>query len=91
MRPFGWLEMKAAQGSMITVNIPMIYGPEGYKNVVLVELQDLVLTSSVNYAPLIALKELKVRRVYAEKETCECSEGFFLTCRISFIPRWRAN
>ncbi|KAF8951432.1 hypothetical protein BGZ52_011844, partial [Haplosporangium bisporale] len=60
MRPFGWLEMKAAQGSMITVNIPMIYGPEGYKNVVLVELQDLVLTSSVNYAPLIALKELKM-------------------------------
>ncbi|KAF9388519.1 hypothetical protein CPB97_000885 [Podila verticillata] len=60
MRPFGWLELKAAQGSMITVNIPMIYGPEGYKNVVLIELQDLVLTSSVNYAPLIALKELKM-------------------------------
>lgn len=67
MRPFGWLEMKAAQGSMITVNIPMIYGPEGYKNVVLVELQDLVLTSSVNYAPLIALKELKVRHLHREE------------------------
>ncbi|KAG0198078.1 hypothetical protein BGX28_008431 [Mortierella sp. GBA30] len=60
MRPFGWLELKAAQGSMISVDIPMIYGADGYKNVVLVDLQNLVVTSSVNYAPVVNLKELKM-------------------------------
>ncbi|KAF8940858.1 hypothetical protein BGZ58_004326 [Dissophora ornata] len=59
MRPFGWLELKAAHGSLITVDIPMVYGADGYKNVVLVDLQHLVVTSSVNYAPVINLKELK--------------------------------
>jgi hypothetical protein len=38
----------------------MIYGTDGYKNVVLVELYNLVTTSSVNYAPVLTLKELKV-------------------------------
>ncbi|KAF9576307.1 hypothetical protein EC968_009281 [Mortierella alpina] len=60
MRPFGWLELKAAHGSMISVDIPMIYGADGYKNVVLVDLQSLTVTSSVNYAPVINLKELKM-------------------------------
>ncbi|KAF9955541.1 hypothetical protein BGZ72_003630 [Mortierella alpina] len=60
MRPFGWLELKAAHGSMISVDIPMIYGADGYKNVVLVDLQSLIVTSSVNYAPVINLKELKM-------------------------------
>ncbi|KAF9289120.1 hypothetical protein BGZ68_009997 [Mortierella alpina] len=60
MRPFGWLELKAAHGSMISVDIPMIYGADGYKNVVLVDLQGLTVTSSVNYAPVINLKELKM-------------------------------
>ncbi|KAF9193555.1 hypothetical protein BGZ50_007333 [Haplosporangium sp. Z 11] len=60
MRPYGWLEFKAEQGSMISVDIPMVYGPDGYKNVVLVDLQKLVVTSSVNYAPVINLKELKM-------------------------------
>ncbi|KAG0306223.1 hypothetical protein BGZ98_002777 [Dissophora globulifera] len=59
MRPFGWLELKAAHGSMVSVDIPMVYDAEGYKNVVLVDLQNLVVTSSVNYAPVINLKELK--------------------------------
>ncbi|KAG0277971.1 hypothetical protein BGZ95_004994 [Linnemannia exigua] len=60
MRPFGWLEMKADRGSLISVDIPMIYGSDGYKNVVLVELYNLVTTSSVNYAPVLTLKELKM-------------------------------
>ncbi|KAF9106451.1 hypothetical protein BGX29_009499 [Mortierella sp. GBA35] len=60
MRPFGWLEMKAERGSLISVDIPMIYGTDGYKNVVLVELNKLVITSSVNYAPVLHLKELKM-------------------------------
>ncbi|KAI7829028.1 hypothetical protein BC939DRAFT_40483 [Gamsiella multidivaricata] len=60
MRPYGWLELKAAHGSMISVDIPMVYGADGYKNVVLVDLQNLVVTSSVNYAPVINLKELKM-------------------------------
>jgi hypothetical protein len=60
MRPFGWLEFKADPGSMISVDIPMIYNADGYKNVVLVDLQSLKMTSSVNYAPIIDLKELKV-------------------------------
>ncbi|KAG0375991.1 hypothetical protein BGX24_008415 [Mortierella sp. AD032] len=60
MRPFGWLEMKADRGSLISVDIPMIYGTDGYKNVVLVELYNLVTTSSVNYAPVLTLKELKM-------------------------------
>ncbi|KAF9985364.1 hypothetical protein BGZ75_003070 [Mortierella antarctica] len=60
MRPFGWLELKASHGSMISVDIPMIYGADGYKNVVLVDLQSLAVTSSVNYAPVINLKELKM-------------------------------
>ncbi|KAF9904551.1 hypothetical protein EC991_002611 [Linnemannia zychae] len=60
MRPFGWLELKADRGSLISVDIPMIYGADGYKNVVLVELYNLVTTSSVNYAPVLALKELKM-------------------------------
>ncbi|KAF9358563.1 hypothetical protein BGX26_001452 [Mortierella sp. AD094] len=47
MRPFGWLEFKAAHGSMIQVDIPMVYGVDGYKNVVLVDLQNLVVTSSM--------------------------------------------
>ncbi|KAI1320557.1 hypothetical protein EDD11_000519 [Mortierella claussenii] len=59
MRPFGWLELKAAHGSMVSVDIPMVYGADGYKNVVLVDLQNLIVTSSVNYAPVINLKELK--------------------------------
>ncbi|KAF9586262.1 hypothetical protein BGW38_007796 [Lunasporangiospora selenospora] len=59
-RPFGWLELKALNGSMISVDIPMVYGPEGYRNVVLVELQGPTVTSSVNYAPVINLKELKI-------------------------------
>ncbi|KAF9983944.1 hypothetical protein BGZ65_001237, partial [Modicella reniformis] len=59
MRPFGWLEFKAARGSMISVDIPMIYNTDGYKNVVLAELQNLIVTSSVNYAPVFNLKELK--------------------------------
>ncbi|KAG0066506.1 hypothetical protein BGZ89_007213 [Linnemannia elongata] len=60
MRPFGWLEMKADRGSLISVDIPMIYGTDGYKNVVLVELYNLITTSSVNYAPVLTLKELKM-------------------------------
>lgn len=60
MRPFGWLELKAAHGSMISIDIPMIYNDDGYKNVVLAELRDLTVTSSVNYAPVFKLKELKV-------------------------------
>ncbi|KAG0319921.1 hypothetical protein BGZ97_001164 [Linnemannia gamsii] len=60
MRPFGWLELKADRGSLISVDIPMIYGTDGYKNVVLVELYNLVTTSSVNYAPVLTLKELKM-------------------------------
>ncbi|KAF9928462.1 hypothetical protein FBU30_002364 [Linnemannia zychae] len=60
MRPFGWLEMKADRGSLISVDIPMVYGVDGYKNVVLVELYNLVTTSSVNYAPALTLKELKM-------------------------------
>ncbi|KAF9433956.1 hypothetical protein BGZ76_008757 [Entomortierella beljakovae] len=60
MRPFGWLEFKAAHGSMIQVDIPMIFGLDGYKNMVLVDLQNLVVTTSVNYAPLFSLKELKM-------------------------------
>ncbi|KAG0233777.1 hypothetical protein BGW42_007237 [Actinomortierella wolfii] len=59
-RPYGWLELKAQTGSTISVDIPMVYGPEGYRNVVLVDLQNVVVTSSVNYAPMIELKELKM-------------------------------
>jgi hypothetical protein len=60
MRPFGWLELKATDGSMVSVDIPMIYGPDGYKNVVQVDLLNLVITSSVNYASVITHKEFNV-------------------------------
>jgi len=60
MRPFGWLELKAIDGSMVSVDIPMIYGPDGYKNTVQVDLLNLTITSSVNYASVITHKEFNV-------------------------------
>ncbi|GJJ73130.1 hypothetical protein EMPS_05488 [Entomortierella parvispora] len=60
MRPFGWLELKATDGSMVSVDIPMIYGPDGYKNTVQVDLLNLTITSSVNYASVITHKEFNM-------------------------------
>ena len=67
MRPYGWLELKAQTGSTISVDIPMVYGPEGYMNVVLVDLQKVVVTSSVNYARMIELNELKVMMPHSHR------------------------
>ncbi|KAG0238201.1 hypothetical protein BGX31_003337 [Mortierella sp. GBA43] len=83
MRPFGWLEFKADPGSMISVNIPMKYTADGYKNVVLVQLQNLVVTSSVNYAPLIKLNELK--RDWDFEVTLDSAEIHILRDHITLI------
>ncbi|KAF9116860.1 hypothetical protein BGX27_009741 [Mortierella sp. AM989] len=97
MRPFGWLEFKAAHGSMIQVDIPMIYGADGYKNVILVDLQNLVVTTSVNYAPLFNLKELKMvcqlqnpliwnaQRDWDFEITLDTAEAFILRDHITLI------
>ncbi|KAF9970206.1 hypothetical protein BGZ73_007178 [Actinomortierella ambigua] len=82
-RPYGWLELKAQTGSTISVDIPMVYGPEGYKNVVVMDLQGVSVTSSVNYAPMIDLKELK--RNWDFELTLDTTRIFILRDHITLV------
>ncbi|KAF9403909.1 hypothetical protein BGX21_007478 [Mortierella sp. AD011] len=80
MRPFGWLEFKADQGSMIQVDIPMVYGADGYKNVVLVDFQNLMMVCQLQN-PLI----WNAQRDWDFEVTLEAAEAFILRDHITLL------
>ncbi|KAF9208080.1 hypothetical protein BGZ49_009869 [Haplosporangium sp. Z 27] len=80
MRPFGWLEFKAEHGSMVQVDIPMVYGVDGYKNVVLVDLQKLVMVCQLQN-PLI----WNAQRDWDFEITLESAKAFLLRDHITLF------
>ncbi|CAO3695982.1 unnamed protein product [Umbelopsis ramanniana] len=59
-RPYGWIDIKAAAGSSIKMIIPTMVSATGYSNKLDVNLVDVNVQTSVNYASLLMCKKLKV-------------------------------
>jgi hypothetical protein len=59
-RPYGWLEVKVDDDSVINMTLPMIFTEQGYSNSLDVLLENVVVQSSVNFSHLLTAKHFKV-------------------------------
>lgn len=59
-RPYGWLEFKVDEDSIINMTLPMVYTEEGYSNSLDVTLKNVVAQSSVNFSDLLTAKQCRV-------------------------------
>ncbi|CAB4400532.1 unnamed protein product [Rhizophagus irregularis] len=60
-RPYGWLEFKVDEDSIINMTLPMVYTEEGYSNSLDVTLKNVVAQSSVNFSDLLTAKQCRIR------------------------------
>ncbi|KAI3660900.1 hypothetical protein MP638_006657 [Amoeboaphelidium occidentale] len=58
-RPFGWLELKLASGTTVSINTPMVYYENGYTTTVELKSSNVTCSSSVNYAELLSAQSVK--------------------------------
>ncbi|KAJ2957271.1 hypothetical protein NQZ79_g6974 [Umbelopsis isabellina] len=59
-RPYGWVDLKAAVGSSIKIVVPTMLSSTGYTTTLDVNLVDVNVQTSVNYASLLTCKKLKI-------------------------------
>lgn len=71
MRPYGWIDLKANKDSWLKFVVPTVADDNGYSNTLLVELSELNVVTSTNYASLLFTKRLKVY-VWAGTTICSC-------------------
>ncbi|KAI8885057.1 hypothetical protein K501DRAFT_284510 [Backusella circina FSU 941] len=60
-RPFGWLDIKAGEGSSIKVVTPFATGEDGYINIIDINLRDTDISTSVNYASFIQSNKIDIQ------------------------------
>jgi hypothetical protein len=59
-RPYGWLNLKASEGSYVKVITPFAVGENGFVNMIDIVLKDTDITTSVNYASFIQSNRIEV-------------------------------
>ena len=64
-RPYGWLELKVDEDSVINMTLPMVFTEQGYSNSLDISLEKVEVQSSVNFSNLLTAKQCKVS-CYAE-------------------------
>jgi hypothetical protein len=61
-RPYGWLNIKAGEGSFVKVTTPFALGEDGSVNQVDIVLKETDITTSVNYASFIQSNRIEVKK-----------------------------
>jgi hypothetical protein len=56
----GWVDLKAGSGSVIKVTTPFVIGPEGATNIVDINLKEVDVATSVNYASVLQSPKVEV-------------------------------
>ncbi|CAM0134818.1 Macrophage colony-stimulating factor 1 receptor [Umbelopsis sp. WA50703] len=59
-RPYGWVDLKAGVGSSVKIIVPTMLSSTGYTTTLDVNLVDVNVQTSVNYASLLTCKKLKL-------------------------------
>ncbi|GBB97022.1 hypothetical protein RclHR1_00290020 [Rhizophagus clarus] len=60
-RPYGWLEFKVDEDSVINMTLPMVFTEEGYSNSLDITLENVVVQSSVNFSNLLTARQCRIR------------------------------
>ncbi|KAG2229708.1 hypothetical protein INT48_004225 [Thamnidium elegans] len=60
-RPYGWLNVKVGDGSVVKVATPFAIGPNGHEMMVDIALKEVDITTSVNYASFIQSNRIEIR------------------------------
>ncbi|KAI8065374.1 uncharacterized protein B0P05DRAFT_589949 [Gilbertella persicaria] len=60
-RPYGWIDLKAGEGSYIKVTTPFVYGSNGCVNKVDMVLKETDITSSVNYSSFVQSHRIEIQ------------------------------
>lgn len=61
VRPYGWLDVALGPNSTMSYVLPMIATSDGYDTLVELHLDDVSITSSVNYAVFLKAESCRVR------------------------------